>query len=77
MKEKYTDVIVGYEKIRKIQLFLPVLSMMSVLFFVFKNVNIFNNEYFLFKLYAYFLSVAIIYVLAIEKKLYIIQKIYF
>ena len=69
LKEKYTDVIIGYEKVRKIQLFLPVLSMMSVLFFVFKNVNIFNNEYFLFKLYAYFLSVAIIYVLAIERNL--------
>ena len=69
LKEKYDDVIVRYEKLRKIQLFLPVISMMLVLFFVFKNLNIFNNEYFLFKLYGYFLSVAIIYVLATERKL--------
>ena len=69
LKEKYDDVIVHYEKLRKIQLFLPVISMMLVLFFVFKNLNIFNNEYFLFKLYGYFLSVAIIYVLATERKL--------
>ena len=69
LKEKYNDVIVRYEKLRKIQLFLPVISMMLVLFFVFKNLNIFNNEYFLFKLYGYFLSVAIIYVLATERKL--------
>jgi len=69
LKEKYDDVIVRYEKLRKIQLFLPVISMMLILFFVFKNLNIFNNEYFLFKLYGYFLSVAIIYVLATERKL--------
>ena len=69
LKEKYNDVIVPYEKLRKIQLFLPVISMMLVLFFVFKNLNIFSNEYFLFKLYGFFLSVAIIYVLAIERKL--------
>ena len=69
LKEKYNDVIVRYEKLRKIQLFLPVISMMLVLFFVFKNLNIFNNEYFLFKLYGYFLSVAIIYVIATERKL--------
>ena len=69
LKEKYDDVIVRYEKLRKIQLFLPVISMMLVLFFVFKNLNIFTNEYFLFKLYGYFLSVAIIYVIATERKL--------
>ena len=69
LKEKYNDVIVRYEKLRKIQLFLPVISMMLVLFFVFKNLNIFTNEYFMFKLYGYFLSVAIIYVIATERKL--------
>ena len=69
LKEKYDDVIVRYEKLRKIQLFLPVISMMLVLFFVFKNLNIFTNEYFMFKLYGYFLSVAIIYVIATERKL--------
>ena len=69
LKEKYDDVIVRYEKLRKIQLFLPVISMMLVLFFVFKNLNIFTNEYFIFKLYGYFLSVAIIYVIATERKL--------
>ena len=69
LKEKYTDVIIGYEKVRKIQLFLPAFFMMLALFYIFKNVNIFSNEYFLFKLYAYFLSVAIIYVLTIERNL--------
>lgn len=69
LKEKYDDVIVRYEKLRKIQLFLPVISMMLILFFVFKNLNIFTNEYFMFKLYGYFLSVAIIYVIATERKL--------
>lgn len=74
LKEKYNDVIVRYEKLRKIQLFLPVISMMLVLFFVFKNLNIFTNEYFMFKLYGYFLSVAIIYVIATERS---IKTLYF
>ena len=74
LKEKYDDVIVRYEKLRKIQLFLPVISMMLVLFFVFKNLNIFTNEYFMFKLYGYFLSVAIIYVIATERS---IKTLYF
>lgn len=74
LKEKYNDVIVRYEKLRKIQLFLPVISMMLVLFFVFKNLNIFTNEYFMFKLYGYFLSVAIIYIIATERS---IKTLYF
>lgn len=69
LEEKYISTNNTYEKVKKIQFFLPAFSMMLVLFLIFKNVNIFNNEYFLFKLYGYFLSLAIIYVLAIDKYL--------
>ncbi|MEX6493656.1 protein kinase domain-containing protein [Fusobacterium animalis] len=69
LEEKYINTNNTYEKVKKIQFFLPAFSMMLVLFLIFKNVNIFDNEYFLFKLYGYFLSLAIIYVLAIDKYL--------
>lgn len=67
LEEKYDNTIKSHKKIREIQKFLPALAMMLVLFWVFKNVNIFSNQYFLFKLYGYFLSLAIIYILVIER----------
>lgn len=70
LAKKYGQSVDNYKKIRKIiekiQHVLPVLSMTSILFFTFKNLDIFANEYFFFKMYCYLLFLATIYIFAIE-----------
>ena len=74
LKEKYPRVLKKYILMRKLQLILPILSMMALLAYIFIDFNIFSNHYFMFKLYAYFLLVAVTYVMVIEK---LIKTLYY
>ena len=74
LKEKYPRVLKKYMLMRKLQLILPIFSMMALLAYVFIDFNIFSNHYFMFKLYAYFLLVAVTYVMVIEK---LIKTLYY
>ena len=74
LKKKYDTASKIYKKGRKLQLILPILSMMALLAYIFIDFNIFSNHYFMFKLYAYFLLVAVTYVMVIEK---LIKTLYY